>query len=189
MSAHFRVHNGTKRARKGEPGAVGRTACATFPNLLTLNYQRAVLKSPQNGPQRSGQGACVPGTDLRAPEGQRVDRQSAGTIEDHIASVLRFRRARAELFGETLFVNPAWDILLQLFAAKLSDRQIRLADLAVSAPGSTLARWASALEEQGLISCHLDGLNAENLRIELSSAGAAKMASLFRSARDLAPID
>ena len=118
-----------------------------------------------------------------------MDRQSAGTIEDHIASVLRFRRARAELFGETLVANPAWDILLQLFAAKLGDRQIRLADLAIASPGSTLARWASALEEQGLISCHLDGLDPEDLRVELTNLGAAKMASLFRSARDLTPID
>ena len=116
-----------------------------------------------------------------------MDRRQAETTEELIASILRFRRARAEFFDAALFANPAWDMLLQLFAAKLAKRKMTLADFDVGTPASTVARWASALEERGLI--FLEGLGAGERRVELSEAAAAKMANLFRSVRVPAPID
>jgi hypothetical protein len=73
--------------------------------------------------------------------------------EDHIQSVLSVRRARARIFGENLFSDPAWDMILELYAANLSGRSLPLRELAVTTetPVSTTARWASILEEIGLI--------------------------------------
>lgn len=101
--------------------------------------------------------------------------------EQQIISILRMRRARADEFGAGLFGDLAWDILLQLYAASLGKRKIRLADLADIAPASTLARWTAVLEERGLVSCALDALAPADLWIELTSIGEAKMAKLFRS--------
>ena len=101
--------------------------------------------------------------------------------EEEIASILSLRRARSEAFGAELFGDLAWDILLQLFSAKLGDRRVKLADLAIVAPESTIARWAAVLEQRGYIACHLDSLNPSAMWIELSAVGTAKMSLLFRN--------
>lgn len=72
--------------------------------------------------------------------------------EDHILSVLLVRRARSDVLGKNLFSDPAWDILLELYAAKLGRRQMSAEDLAraIETPKSVTGRWIAALEEQGL---------------------------------------
>lgn len=109
-----------------------------------------------------------------------MERERAAT-EELITSIMRLRRERGRHFGSDLFGDPAWDILLELFAAKLSGRKLRLADLELHVPKSTVARWAVVLEERGLISCRFDCRDSARMDVELSSAGEAKMAELFRS--------
>lgn len=121
----------------------------------------------------------------RDREGQLWGRHLAATTEYQISSIMRFRLARAELFDAAIFANPAWDILLQLFAARLAHRQMRLVDLPEIVPRSTLARWALALEEQGLISFGVEEPQTEEVRLEISDEGAARMTSLLRVAQDL----
>ena len=101
--------------------------------------------------------------------------------EDQIESILQVRRKRAELFGAGLFSDPAWDILLELFAAELGKRKIGLADLAPIAPRSTLARWLAKLEEMSLVVCDVDPLQPEHFWVALSRDCLAKI-SAFRSA-------
>lgn len=107
--------------------------------------------------------------------------EPVGVDEQQISTILQLRRERAELFGAGLFNDLAWDILLQLYGARLGNRKFRLADLADIAPRSTLARWTTVLEERGLVTCDLDPANPCNLWIELTGAGEARMAKLFRS--------
>lgn len=159
-------------------------ACARSPNLLTIDRQRAELirresrVSPQSLWIRE---AVFFAADRGEIEGCGVEFEPAGTDEQRIASILRLRRARADVFGTGLFDDLAWDILLQLYAASLGNRKIRLSDLDDIAPKSTLARWTSVLEERGLVSCGLDAFKPCNMWIELTNAGEAKMARLFRS--------
>jgi hypothetical protein len=103
--------------------------------------------------------------------------------EDDIASILRLRRARSKALGAGLFGDIAWDLLLELFAAHLAGREVRLSEVEVEAARATIARWAAVLEERGLFSCRLDHLGCEDLRLELTRAGAARMDELFRSLR------
>lgn len=110
-----------------------------------------------------------------------MDFEPVGTDEQRIVSILRLRRARKDVFGAGLFDDLAWDILLQLYAASLGSRKMRLADLGDIAPKSTLARWIAVLEERGLVSCGLDALKPANLWVELTNVGEAKMARLFWS--------
>lgn len=107
--------------------------------------------------------------------------EPVATDEQRISSIVRLRRARTDVFGAGLFDDLAWDILLQLYAARLGNRKMRLADLGDIAPTSTLARWTAVLEERELVSCGLDALRPCDMWIELSNAGEAKMARLFRS--------
>jgi hypothetical protein len=112
-----------------------------------------------------------------------MDTHPSALDEEHIAAILQLRRARAEAFGPELFADPAWDILLQLFAARLGNRRLHLGDFETDCPRTTLARWASVLEERGLVSCQVDGLDPQALSFEISSAGSAIMRRLFDDLR------
>jgi DNA-binding MarR family transcriptional regulator len=105
---------------------------------------------------------------------------SAATTEDHILSILILRRARDDAFGSTLFTEPAWDVLLELYAAMLGGRQMSLGDiaLAIKAPTSTTARWVAALAERGLIASHGDPDELSVPRLGLTEKGAFQMKQL-----------
>lgn len=100
--------------------------------------------------------------------------------EDHILSLLLVRRARDSVFGRDLFSDPAWDILLELYAASLTGRKVPLRDLAITigAPEATAARWVATLAERMLVESNLEALGSPNLQIMLSAEGASKMKRL-----------
>lgn len=106
--------------------------------------------------------------------------------EDQIESLLQARRGRSEVFGDGLFSDPAWDILLELFAAQLAQRRVELSDLAAIAPASTLARWVAVLQERELVVCELDELCPDRFWISLSRGCAAKMSAFLSAAPDFA---
>jgi hypothetical protein len=108
------------------------------------------------------------------------DRRPFEIGEDHIHSLLLARRARDGLLGKDLFSDPAWDLLLELYAAKLGGRAMTLPDLALATetPPSTAARWLSALNERGLTMSSA-GPSGE-ARISLSAEGLSKLEHLAR---------
>ena len=109
-------------------------------------------------------------------------------MQAQLQSIMEMRRRRSAVFGEGLFSDPAWDILLELFAAELDGRRLGLSDLAHIAPRSTLARWLTALEERGLVLCG-GPLRPDEMRIALSRACSATMARLLSGALSLARLD
>jgi DNA-binding IclR family transcriptional regulator len=109
--------------------------------------------------------------------------------EDQIESILQVRRKRGEIFGEGLFSDPAWDILLELFAAELGKRKLGLPDLAHIAPRSTVARWVAKLEEMRLVVCDGDPLRPDDFSIALSRECSAKMSAYLSAAPLLARLE
>lgn len=99
--------------------------------------------------------------------------------EDHILSVLFVRRARSRIFGKNLFSDPAWDIILELYAANLSGKALSLTGLAqaIEAPVSTTARWAASLTGHGIIET-TSGTVTAGPTLKLTSEGTAKMEQL-----------
>lgn len=109
---------------------------------------------------------------------KRLERPLSLT-EDHIRSVLLVRRARNDILGKNLFSDPAWDILLELYSAKLGGRKMSLEDLAraIETPQSTTKRWIAALEKYALVQSRIDP--ATNLRrISLTQEAADKIRRL-----------
>ena len=76
------------------------------------------------------------------------------------------RRRRARYFDPAIFADPAWDMLLDLFIARVRGKRVRTISLCVAAgvPGTTALRWIAMLEERSLIERHLD---AEDRRVRL----------------------
>ena len=97
--------------------------------------------------------------------------------EEHIQALLIGRRGREALFGAELFSDPAWDILLELYAPQHGGPVIRRADLAkaTSTPWSVVERWVAALSARGLVTAEDAGATAA---LKLTTDGAAKMSKL-----------
>ena len=103
-----------------------------------------------------------------------------GVSEDHVLSILAARRGREAALGRELFSDPAWDILLELYAARVGGRRMSLSDLAraIDIPQSTVARWITALAERGLVVSSRDR-DETRLWIDLSPHGLAEMKRLL----------
>ncbi|WP_010545638.1 hypothetical protein [Sphingomonas elodea] len=106
-----------------------------------------------------------------------------------IRRVIRARRMRAEFFEGDLFADPAWDMLLDLFAAHLERRQISVSSLCIAAavPPTTALRWIGTLSSAGLFDRKADPTDRRRAYIVLSETarygmmryiGAVKRAGL-----------
>ena len=105
--------------------------------------------------------------------------RSLQLTEDHIQSVLLVRRARASVLGKDLFSDPAWDMLLELYAASLSGRRVTLPELArvTETPTSVAARWIQALEQSGNVTVDRGG-SPFLVYVSLSAEGVSRMQRL-----------
>ena len=105
------------------------------------------------------------------------------TTEKDIRALLRLHRTRDRFFDGELFADPAWDILLELFAAELGQQRISVGTLCAGAavPATTALRWISQLEAKGLIVREADPMDARRFHLSLSSAGLESMISYFET--------
>lgn len=103
--------------------------------------------------------------------------------EDHLDSLLHARRARADIFGADIFSDPAWDILLELYAAKLGARTMTAVELAraIRTPTSTTIRWIGSLQQRGLIAPVLKGSDDEHFSILLTETASLQMERLAQN--------
>lgn len=117
---------------------------------------------------------------LKALLFRKTLRRPRRLTEDHIRSVLLVRRARGGVLGENLFSEPAWDVLLELYAAELGGRSMTLSDLAraTDTPVSVIARWQAALEDHRLTRSTVSPEDPSRVTISLTAEGSSKMEHL-----------
>ena len=108
--------------------------------------------------------------------GDLIDEPPAATAT-RIRRVLKARRVRQDFFGEDLFADPAWDILLEAYASQLLQQRTSVTALcnAAAVPATTALRWVRKLEEEGLLDRRQDPLDARRSWVELSNGANAKM--------------
>lgn len=113
--------------------------------------------------------------DVRAPEQQVSERQ--------VRDVLKLRRNRDRFFDSELFADPAWDILLELYAAALAQLRVSVTSLCCGAavPATTALRWINHLEEKGLITRRPDPIDGRRHFLMLSKEGMEAMNAYFRT--------
>lgn len=87
------------------------------------------------------------------------------------------RRARDEVFDVPLFVNPAWDILVDLYVSHCRTERHAVSSvcMASSAPLTTALRWVAVLEGQGLVERAPDPRDKRRIFLSLSGKGVATM--------------
>jgi DNA-binding MarR family transcriptional regulator len=101
--------------------------------------------------------------------------------ERQILDVIKARRARAKHFSGDLFADPAWDILLELYAAELGQRRICVSSVCAGAavPQTTALRWIKVLEAKGLIHRTEDRFDHRRHHLSLSAQASASMTAYF----------
>lgn len=99
-----------------------------------------------------------------------------------LARYLEARRVRAMLFGQNLFSDPAWDILLALYQAELEGGALTLEQLSetLRLSLSVVVGQVGTMERRGLLEEHRSSPNSRRRRaIRLSPLALDAMASWF----------
>jgi hypothetical protein len=94
-----------------------------------------------------------------------------------VRSIIRARTLRREIFNGDLFADPAWDMLLELYALTCEGGRISVSKLSFAAevPATTALRWIDKLEAEGLVVRFEDPLDARRIWISLSDSGYSAM--------------
>lgn len=110
--------------------------------------------------------------------------------ERDIRTMLKMRRNRDQFFDGELFADPAWDILLELYAARLGQQKISVGSLCMGAavPDTTALRWISMLESKGIIERKADPMDGRRFHLSLSDAGLDAMARYFKTVPERMPL-
>jgi DNA-binding MarR family transcriptional regulator len=111
---------------------------------------------------------------LRRPRAPLPDPRLVGRI-------LRQRRLRRRYFQAELFADPAWDILLELTAARAEHRRVSVTSLCIAAdvPATTALRWIVEMTDMGMLVREPDKEDKRRAFIALSEGVARAMARFF----------
>jgi hypothetical protein len=98
-----------------------------------------------------------------------------------VRRLTRHRQLRARYFDGQLFADPAWDMLLDLCAARAEHRRVSVTSLCIASavPPTTALRWIGQMVEQGLFVRVGDRADRRRAFIELSDRTADAMARYF----------
>jgi hypothetical protein len=94
-----------------------------------------------------------------------------------VRAVIKARRARERYFAAELFSDPAWDMMLDLMAARLEGRAVSVSSLCIAAtvPTTTALRWIRNLCDSGMFERRLDPHDARRALVQLSEPTAQAM--------------
>lgn len=108
-------------------------------------------------------------------------RNDDGSESRMVRALQTARRRRDAFFDSELFADPAWDLLLELYAVHLEQRRVSVSSLCIAAyvPATTALRWIAKLEEDGFAHRSPDPLDARRAWIELSPEGVERMRGYF----------
>lgn len=101
-----------------------------------------------------------------------------------VRSTIRARRLRDQHFASELFADPAWDMLLDLYAARLEGRRVSVSSLCIAAsvPPTTALRWIGTMHDAQLFGREPDPTDRRRAHITLTDRAAAAMRGYFGAA-------
>lgn len=143
------------------------------------NHKQAEPRSPVYGPWQVEDvrpGFAVEPADLAQP---------ALPTAAELRGILRHRRMRGRFFDSTLFADPAWDMLLDLMAARLEDEEVSVTSLCIASavPSTTALRWIRNMIDMGLFHRRADPADGRRIYISLTDAAARAMSSYLAAVR------
>ena len=116
----------------------------------------------------------------RRPQYDAGPAATIGAVDPlRVRQAIRARRLRAGIFGDDLFEDPAWDMLLDLFAAELEGTPVSVSSLCIAAAvaPTTALRWIGRLTDAGLFERRPDPQDRRRAFIALTARGSGAMRS------------
>jgi len=121
----------------------------------------------------------------KRPSGRsrRPQLASATPISLFARRLLNERRQREAALGADMFADPAWDMLLDLFATQVEGTSVSVSSLCIAAavPSTTALRWIRAMTERGMLVRHQDPLDGRRVWVELTPDTFDQMNELLGS--------
>jgi hypothetical protein len=120
-----------------------------------------------------------------------VDGDDSGNLIRHVSPALpdpklvrrmiRQRQLRARFFDGDLFADPAWDMLLDLTAARAEQSRVSVTSLCIASgvPPTTALRWIGQMTEAGLLQRNEDKTDRRRAFITLTDKAADAMTGFF----------
>jgi len=110
----------------------------------------------------------------------RARQQSAGPVDKdrpssiEIRQFIRARRMRDQFLPADLFADPAWDMILDLLAARLAGQHVSVSSLCIAAavPPTTALRWIRQLTDRAVFARIADPADGRRVFIELTDNAA-----------------
>lgn len=118
-----------------------------------------------------------------ADSSERLVRASRAPSPDPrlVRQIIRQRQLRGKIFDPELFADPAWDMLLDLTAARAEHLRVSVTSLCIASgvPPTTALRWIGQLTEAGLVQRVEDERDRRRAFIALTDKAADGMARFF----------
>lgn len=150
---------------------------------LAAKLDRMALPLGEDGPDALSTRLASPGNGYRAQGPDDRLRKARVPLPDPrlVKRIIRQRRLRARYFEPELFADPAWDILLDLTAARAEHRRVSVTSLCIAAavPPTTALRWITQMTEMGLLLREQDPEDRRRAFIVLADPVADAMARYF----------
>jgi hypothetical protein len=119
----------------------------------------------------------------QAGPGERLVRAARSPLPDPrlVRRIIRQRQLRSRFFDGDLFADPAWDMLLDLTAARAEHTRVSVTSLCIASgvPPTTALRWIGQMSEAGLLRRVEDETDRRRVFITLSDDAAEAMARYF----------
>lgn len=105
-----------------------------------------------------------------------------------VRQIIRQRQLRARFFEDDLFADPAWDILLDLTAARVEKVRVSVTSLCIASgvPPTTALRWIGQMTDAGLLARVEDKADRRRAFIDLTEKAADGMARYFSGLGEIA---
>ena len=98
-----------------------------------------------------------------------------------VRRIIRSRQLRGQFLRPELFADPAWDMLLDLTAARAEHKRVSITSLCIASgvPSTTALRWIQQLVDEGWFERVEDDTDRRRTFIALTDNGADVMARYF----------
>ncbi|MFN2100064.1 winged helix DNA-binding protein [Altererythrobacter sp. MF3-039] len=157
--------------------------------LIRLTEQvEEIAKRLDTFPERGGDGVFrfeSPKSGFKGKDGTQEGRLRAAKppLPDPrlVRAIISRRQKRRDYFDGALFADPAWDMLLDLTAARVEHRRVSVTSLCIASgvPATTALRWIAQMVESGLFERVEDDADKRRAFIGLTDRAADAMARYF----------
>jgi hypothetical protein len=118
---------------------------------------------------------------LRQPDAALQPAHPNGSLPALVDAEIEGRARRTDVLPGSLFADPAWDILLELYRGELRHYRIPVSSLCAASqvPPTTALRYMKQLECEGLLARDPDRLDGRRWYVRLTAAGSTAMTLYF----------